>query len=201
MKKLLQIAAMLAACLATVGCSKKEEVLSPNTVIIDEKKYSLLLSTSRLKKELGERMDNKSPECVLYVGADVKNSNGFYVRDFTPVSDSTKRHELVLYNGVTTATTEEELEQILGSSYIWSDSETRADYFEFFINNEEISYDELKKEINTEDYFSTAYAILDAGRKYCENELAEAETGYYIIIHYTCYDNAENDFSVEIARK
>lgn len=201
MKKLLGIAAVLAACIATVGCSKKEEILPPYTVIIEEKQYSLLQSTSKLKKELGEKMDNTSPDCVLLVGADVKSSSGYYVRCFTSAPDSVKRQELSLYNGITTAASAEELEHILGSTYIWSDSETRADYFEFFINNEEISYDDLKKDINTDGYLSTAYAILDAGRKYCEKELEEVESGYYIIIHYTCYYDAENDISVEIARK
>lgn len=200
MKKILGLLAALAMTSAGLlfgGCSKEPELPDPYIVKIGKKEYSLLQSSRGLENTFGSYIDGDSPDCLIYTSPEVTES-GYTVRTFTPLDTSAE--QLSLYNGVTAATSKDELLGILGKTYIWTDSEGRADYMEFFVNGEEVSYEKLRAALSYDGYKETRYAILGSGRKFCRELLKEAESGNYMVIHYTCFENGKMEISMEISQ-
>lgn len=193
---------LLILCGAVLLCScTSSEMLSPNMVKVGGKNVDLYEDFLDLKEQLGDKIDSSSKNQIIQ-GDYPTDFGDYWYSEFMPVfgQDNPNRKKLVLYNGISSATSAEKIDDILGDSCIKIVGEQETDYIEMFVNGVEIDYSQI--DLSTaEDEKSEYVRYSKAGRNYCEMLLEDSTEGSYIVIRYMCYPGRDNDIGVSVLKK
>ncbi len=171
-------------------------------VDIDGYLANLLENGDELKKQFGNKISSDYYDTNAIAASSFGDVFEEYICNGLTSTYNENSNKLMLYNGITTKTSEEDLKKVLNENYLSFESFNLdyTDYIEIFINDTEINYS-LIDISEFEEVGDECLKYIQAGIAYCVKQLENSDNGNFTIISYSCHDGADNKISIRVFQK
>lgn len=169
---------------------------------IDGYLANLLENGDELKKQFGSKISNDYYDTNAIAASSFDDVFEEYICNGFTSTYNENSSKFMLYNGITTKTSEENIKKNLGENYLSfeSFSSDSTDYLEIFIDGTEIDYS-LIDISEFEETRDECLKYIQAGMEYCVKQLENSDNGNFTIISYSCRDGADNKISIKVFQK
>lgn len=188
MKKGLKLLAVPIAAVTVFmcGCEKQTETPAPDVITVDGIGFSAFDSVENIEALLGDKFTfdftNGSEDWLC--GCLNIDTAVFFLSNYEGDSSAFK-----MYNGLTGASGEEEIERVLGTDCIKVVDDEGVHFLEAFINTNEIDYSQISADGDWDEVFDTVY-------DYCQENSAENDR--ILLYCFNCTTDGSPDHIVDV---